>query len=181
MQFVWFSFSRVFVRKCIQNRGEFSKITSSQTLLIWLVLPRYWLAQVQKTNFTFSPPVGGNRFSPGYCRVTSWNVFDKRNIFLVSDTTTAVGGPDLNRNELTILSRFRKGVGRCNCWDTDSVKISRWRSTSHEWLWCSNYESCQLFTSLASFQDRERYLSRSPQCLLDSNSFYRWQFNFKHW
>lgn len=121
-------------------------------------------------------------FSPGYCRVTSWNVFDKRNSFLVSETTTAVGGPeDLNRNELTILSRFRKGVGRCNSWDTDSVKIGWWRSTSHEWLWCSNYGSRQLFTSLASFQDRERYLSRYPQCLPDSNSFYRWQFHFKHW
>lgn len=79
-------------------------------------------------------------FSPGSSRVTSWDVFDKRNSFLVSYTTTAVGGPDLNRNELTLLSRFRKGVGRCNCRDTDRVKISRWRLTSHEWLWiwCSN-------------------------------------------
>lgn len=183
MQFVWFSYSRVFVRKCSENREEFSTMTSSPKLLIWLVIPRYSPTQVQKTNFTFSFPVGGNRFFAWIQQGHILGRVRQAEQFSSVPHDDCSRGPDLNRNELILLSRFRKGVGRCNCWDTDSVKISRWRSTSHEWLWiwCSNYGSRQLFTSLASLKERERYFSRSPQCLPDSNSFYRCQFHFKHW
>ena len=96
---------------------EFIKITSAPNLPIQQDLPQEpGRLRSRKLPLRLASQLADMAFSPTTDWATSWNGFDGRNKFLVSNPTTAVGGMDLPRKDWALLNRFRTGVGRCNYW-----------------------------------------------------------------